>query len=397
MRRLMQRTLIVSTALFIWINPDIAAAQTTTSCSSSPIRTDALDNPSKHAWAWFLTVMQPAKPITVARGEPDCSTAVGTPGTTSLWETWRLARTEVFLEDGSEPPAWDDTSRYYGHLGAVPEDERSVHERPSQATILIDEETRESVFQNRGGIGETRMNRSTYEFIKENCLFSFDGLSRYSKAVVDGKKPPIIFPTDSVEVKAVWIEFSPSDISKNRHLNYYTAKIDQTTYGLASFHLLTKDVPNWFWATFHHVDSPPNEFELPDTFGRPKQLDGTIWQNYVLGGTQTDFTDPTGQPSILSDTRIEFSFLRSSCITCHASAKGHPEPRRNSDGTLARNSRGTIIASLEGPLQTTDVGLPDAASFRKDDKMFYIQTDFLWSIPFRANEEKSPPPKRCQF
>lgn len=368
-------------------------------CKVVPVRANALDFPSKHAWDLFLSMMHPAKDIAVARGEPDCTKPIGAPNTTSVWETFRLARTEVFLDDGSEPPVWGDTSLYFGHLGKVPEEQTtSAHDRPAGATIHIDEETNESVFNSRGGIGETRMNRSTYEFIRENCLYSFDGLSRYSKAVIERRKPPIVFPIDSIEVKAVWIKFTEKDVATNRHRDYYVATLENITYGLASFHILTKDTPNWFWATFHHVNSPENKFELPDAYGRPKDLDGTIWEHYVLGGTQTDFITPTGDPIVLSDARIEFEFEESSCITCHANAKGHPEPARTPDGKLKRDPKtGGIEASFEGPVQTTAVGIPDGEKFKKDEKPYFVQTDFLWSIPFRAQEEQAPPPARCNF
>src|SRR5438045_2586271 len=89
--------------------------------------------------------------------------------------------------------------------------------------------------------------------------------------------------------------------------------------------ILTKDIPNWFWATFHHVDEPQNEYETPDNFGRPKLLNGTVWENYRLGGTQIEFETSTGIPTILSDYYVEKGFTRSSCITCHATAAISPD------------------------------------------------------------------------
>lgn len=84
-------------------------------------------------------------------------------------------------------------------------------------------------------------------------------------------------------------------------------------------------------------------------------------------------------------------------MTCHASAHGNPEPERNASGKLARDKRGQIIAAQDGPLQTTNIGIPNAADFNKNNALFYVQTDFLWSIPFRAQEEKNSPPDRCKF
>ncbi|UNP29184.1 hypothetical protein [Lysobacter gummosus] len=243
---------------------------------------------------------------------------------------------------------------------------------------LFDPEPDNSIFVDRGGIGETRMNRSTYEFIRENCLFSTEGLDRYAEAVRSGKKPQLSLPSDSIEGKAVWIVLTDAQLSSGVGNTYYTIKHDGKTYGLNSFHILTKDIPNWFWATFHHKSTPKNEFETPDTFGQPRDVTGTVWENYVLGGTQIDFVSPTGDPTVLSDHFIEFDFQRSSCITCHAMATT----------TTDRNDK-------DRPRQTLDLGVPNAATFKRGGKPFYVQTDFLWSMPFRAQSEKQPPPARC--
>ena len=137
----------------------------------------------------------------------------------------------------------------------------------------------EGVFHGKGGLGETRMNRATYEFIKDNCLWSREGLLRYEQAVLAGTKPPIEFPTDSIEVKAVWIKLQ----NEHDHQRYYVAEHEGEFYGLTSFHILTRDVPKWFWATFHHIDAPENKFELEDTYGPPPLVTGTVWEKLCAG------------------------------------------------------------------------------------------------------------------
>jgi hypothetical protein len=357
-------------------------------CRTKVVRSDALDFPSRHAWNIFVNVMHPAMDTSIVRGEPDCSKKIGTPGTTSVWETWRLARTEVFLADGSEPPAWEDLSLPSGFSGTVPPSDTLVaaHDVKQGVMPLFDPNPGQSIFVNRGGIGETRMNRTTFDFIRQNCLFSKDGLKRYAAAVAGNMKPEISFPVDSIEVKAVWLEFDAQAISDGKHKRYYNIEQGGKTYGLTSFHMLTKDVPNWFWATFHHIDAPDNAFELPDLYGRPRELNGTVWENYELGGTQTDFISAIGKPTILSDHYIEFGFQKSSCIGCHAMAHGSPEGVNGED-----------FDDPSGPIQTTDVGAPIPDKFNPSGVHHYIQTDFLWSIPFRAKAEATPPPTRCQF
>jgi hypothetical protein len=376
------------------------------SCGIVSIRTEALDAPEKHAWDLFLMLNHPAKDVKVARGEPDCSKKFGTPGSVSVWETWRMARTEVFLKDGSEPPEWNSPPGPDALFGKTPDLVPSPHAPPGSPNKMLlptagprpafDPLPNQGVFVGRGGIGETHMNRSTYDFIKENCLWSYDGLSRYSKAILDGVKPRISFRPESQEAKAVWVRFKPEDVVSGKHKSYYTATADGATYGLVSFHVLTKDIPNWFWATFHHKDNPENPDEETSTFPKPRELAGTVWENYVLGGTQTDFITPHGKPTKLSDHYIENGFTNSSCITCHASATGHPEPLRGPDGKLSRDSAGRIVADEELPAPASDrLGSPTASDFERNGKLYFAQTDFLFSIPFRAREEAAPPPARC--
>jgi hypothetical protein len=328
---------------------------------------------------------------------------VGAPNTTALWETWRLARTEVFLDDGSQPPAWDDQRLPRGYLGTTPGDLRSVHDpnpsldarrellaaagmtSPAPQKPLLDPFPDNGVFEGSGGIGETHLNKATYDFIRNNCLFSKDGLRRYAAAANKGIKFPISFPVDSIEVKVVWLKFGqiPSNDTLNqaKKSSYYSAKDDKgNEYGLVSMHILTKDTPNWFWANFHHKDNP-TEYDLssrPDMYGRPKLLDRTVWENYVLSGTQIDFIDTIGQPILLADNYIENQFSPSSCMTCHVQANGSPEAGDN-----------------KGPKQKIATGSPVPNEFMRDGKPFYVPTDFVWSIPFRARAEKSAAPNHC--
>ena len=350
-------------------------------CKVSTIQSDALHFPSRHAWNLFMLLQHPARSEGFVRGEPNCSVPLGAPGETSVWETWRLASHEVFLPDGSEPPEWNDRSLSSGEIGSTPRSQRDL--RPF---LRFDPD--EGVFHGRGGLGETRMNRSTYEFIKDNCLWSREGLLRYEEAALAGTKPPINFPADSIEVKAVWLELT----NESDHDRYYVAQHNGRIHGLTSFHILTKDIPKWFWATFHHKDAPENEFELEDTYGPPPLIEGTVWENYVLGGTQVDFVDEIGKPVILSDHYIEFGFTKSSCITCHSQASSNL--RRDPDDPSSERRY------PDGPTQTIDVGTPDAKAYFDDEGMTrlrVIPTDFLWSIPFRVKPEVSPPPVRCSW
>ncbi|MDE4922903.1 hypothetical protein ACUXAV_005818 [Cupriavidus metallidurans] len=388
-------------------------------CRVAAVRGDALDWPAKHAWNLFLLLNHPALDKKFGRGLPDCTKPVGVAGTTALWETWRNASSEVYLADGREPPPWDDTSLPDEKPGAVPADDQgelSVHAKRMAAGKKIQFSPGDGVFSNSGGFGETRMNRPTFEFIRSECLFSKEGLQRYARAYGEGKKPAIKFPVDSIEVKAAWLDFDAEKIPESKRRTYYTAEYKGKKYGLSTLHVLTKDLPNWFWASFHHVDVPDNrKNETGDDYGRPPSLDGTVWANYVLGGTQVDYVKPTGEATILSDYYVEYNFQKSSCMTCHATASISKEGSMpfaqkralcamtlsSSDPDLDVNpsSCRTLLGEQwfqQGKDQLLfERGTPDPSWFKKDGVSFYLQSDFVYSIPFRAKKEVSAPPARC--
>ena len=393
-------------------------------CRTIPLRTDASDWPSKHAWDLFISINHPAADKKIARGVPDCTKRFGSPGETSVWETWRNAGSEVYKTDGSEPPLWDDTTLPDENPGRVPR----LPQLRIASVLKPFFSPGDGVFHNDGGFGETRLNRATYEFIRAQCLFSIEGQQRYAKAVVAGKKPPIQFPADSIEAKAAWIDFadpqgdgSVPPISLERQGTYYTAQFEGKKFGLVALHILTKDLTNWFWATFRHKDAPIDDAETPDTFGPPNVVRGTVWENYRLGGTQTDFTLPTGEPTLLSDHFVEFNFLKTSCMTCHATATISPEITTSTSGkkfTSLPNGQALAVCSIQPDAQDAGIdpckkllgdgafrpgtnalvtprGVPDPTWFTKDGKPFYQQTDFVYSIPFRGKSETGTPPPRC--
>src|SRR5688572_13887170 len=100
----MYRVVCYGIAVVACACPVIIQAQVT------PSREDAMNFPSKHAWNLFQLVNHPAKDVSQGRGIPDLDKPIGEPGTTVVWETWRLSEKEVFLEGGAKPPDWDDTS-----------------------------------------------------------------------------------------------------------------------------------------------------------------------------------------------------------------------------------------------------------------------------------------------
>jgi len=441
-------------SLFL-LTPSGAQAVPKNHCQSAPVRSNALDFPSKHAWDLFVALNHPALDEAIVRGMPDCSTPFGTPGRTSVWETWRNAghpsenlSGEVFLPGGVEPPDWNDKSLPDEKPGSVPpeaiKDIVSIANTESSPASPLDnvsfhdlgfldstkvQFSEDGVYNGGGGFGETRMNRSTYDFIKLNCLWSSDGLKRYAKAVQSGIKPPIVFPSDSIEVKAAWIGLEENNVPVEMQKSFYTAEYKGKRYGLVALHILTKDVPKWFWATFHHRDQmkltkPEGRLpfrpglEIEDEYGQPAVVKGTVWENYVLGGTQTDFDSPLGSPTILSDAHIEKGFVRSSCISCHSTATISPDkdpPVPNQARAICALSAGQNDIGLSTDVCKRVIGekyfrsnsggvdelVAERASplpewFAKNgNASYYVQTDFLYSMTFRAAAETSAPPARC--
>jgi hypothetical protein len=66
----------------------------------------------------------------------------------------------------------------------------------------------------------------------------------------------------------------------------------------------------------------------------PQALRGTVWENYVLRGTQVDYVDAIGNPTLLGNTQLEGGEqASSSCIGCHARATiGERMPSGTPDG-----------------------------------------------------------------
>lgn len=371
-----------------------------------PVRDDAMNNPHKHAWDLFMALNHPAKDPKVERGVPDETKKLGDPGLT-VWETWKHAGREVFLKDGSKPAPWETI--YEPDLvaktfdvpkpvllqaiskGISPEQVQSFN--LSQFITLLSSvghlEPGDAVF-GRGGGGETRMNKATFDFIVDdnNQLYNVEGQEKFFQDVAAGVRKPLSFPVDSMEIKSMWIPLSEDDVLAGKDKTYHTGKDkDGDLYGLVALHIITKDVPNWFWTSFHHIGDKEPLVPPQDTYGQPAALKGTKWEHYGLSGTQTDFVDATGRANLLSDPFIESGFERSSCISCHAQATIGARP---SSGPGANRLPVFRIQRTNPDFLTQDnyaaVGVPYADQYYDTQaQLKYMQLDFLFSLHFRAS------------
>lgn len=381
----------------------------------------ALTSPYEFAWKLFLFVNHPAKPGTA--GQADETKKLGEAlSQPVVWESWALAsgssvklnidNSEVYRLDGSKPVEWDKLVR-------------------PQNKKVLDQNLEQLAFQTmRTGVKprfdfalpakqEVRMNRSTYDFVRDNGMYSRDGLIKLlDQANNTVNRGLLKFLASSKEVKAQWHPILEEE--KPRYL-WREAELNgqKVALGLVSLHIITKDLPNWFWADFGHVDcekginacdterlrrsailkpTEVQEVALTDPVdpttrdtgagdppsgkdGVRNETVGTVWANYILRGTQTDFGTPWGNATILSNPVIENTFQKSSCMSCHARA------------SVGATKAGADRLNTLSPGDPT-LGTPNPALFGSGDGVFdqanvqYLQSDFIWSAPFRAQWEK---------
>lgn len=355
----------------------------------------ALFEPDCYAWRLFVALNWPAR-----QGQcgPDTSRSLGAEGET-VWEKW-ISKHDVFLP-GAEPPAsWDShcgsvlTAKTLGPSGQLAAARAEITGQTGDITAFEPPEGDAS----NAADEEVRMNRETLEFIASKKLYSRNEQMRLAAAGVR----TIEFPAAAKEVKAHWVKLDdPADFSR-----YHTGTTsDGTVYGLAGWHVTTKDLPRWFWATFEHVDNEtrwpathPGDFagwgvrpidrfacegeaddckKLPAGLG----LEGTKWANYRLKATQVDWVDSLGEPTIVVNSKIEGGFIQnqSSCMSCHALAMmGEASP------PMPFTIVNLDIPPDESGRVANFIGVIDADDRRPrngvDPNQKFLQLDFVWAL-----------------
>ena len=284
---------------------------------------------------------------------------------------------------------------------------------------------------------ETRRNKPDFDFIVENKLFEVSGLRAAYRAA-----KRIAFPDDSIEVKANWVEVgrlrefngfagSSADARAAYHVNPAGGK----EYALVAFHITSRLAPNWTWATFEHMDNPgrcdvlgcKDRFGAKDAYVAPlsavesrtrypdcvkspallalfaKAHIDPAFLNYCLKGSQTDFTDPSGQAIRLGNSVTEQTFVaQSSCMTCHGragfDAEGHATTFAGFDptsiGALSGSGDAPVGPINSSPYSTGDFSPSSPTVVSKSDlARFGFPADFVWSVPFCAIDDTADPPE----
>ncbi|MGY3533430.1 hypothetical protein [Bradyrhizobium sp. USDA 4452] len=336
-------------------------------------------------------------------------------GSNSTFETW-ASDTDLFQPNPQFPAA------------ATP---------PSLRPPILPQVAREGVQQSggllpalppgaaQGQMEETRHNKPTFDFIVQNNLYKRSGV----KAAF-GKQ--LSFPVDSIEVKGNWMPVS--DIPQFTNNKVTVAQVPQlyhvnsaagVQYALVSMHVISKQVPNWTWATFEHRFNPGrcdiigcrDNFGVQTAFVPSNRIAGQgypdcvktaaltamlssadidpVYNNYCLKGSQADFVDNVGLDIRVGNSVTEDGFVAtSSCITCHGRAAF------KADGTPASQA-GFLSFGPNGPVAPLGPLLPEwywkfsgqPPIFEGKPGLTRIATaaDFVWSIPFCAYDDTQTP------
>ncbi|MER9214952.1 hypothetical protein NKI54_23250 [Mesorhizobium sp. M0663] len=366
----------------------------------------ALTNPDEYAWQVFFSVSRPAELGTA--GVADSSKKFGdAPDLPLVWETWALEsggdHSEVYKTDGSRPPAWEKLPRESHEI--------VLDENLERKMVLSSSKIVKPKFDPLSPVSqEVRANRIMYEKIVSGDLYSRNGLERnFAAAVKEDSRKKISFDQGAKEIKAEWRPIRDED--KPRYLwRKFELNGQQIAIGLVALHIITKDLPNWVWIDFGHRDCEIAQGACDNKwlsqFGFPTQLvaetspvdatigqdgvraetRGTVWQNYILRGAQTEFTTSIGSPTVLSNPVIENTFQKSSCISCHARASVGP---RLVSGDGKQSDDLNTLSSGDPELGTPNETLFGAGPGPGISTIEYIQTDFIWSAPFRSMREQN--------
>jgi hypothetical protein len=328
----------------------------------------ARDHPEAFAWRVFDYLDRQAEPGAAGLAHPARPIGRYDEDAPVVWETWALvsgarasqAGSEVFRADGADPGPWGGWPRARGAPKLMATRLAFPHETPSS---------------------EIRINRAGYDFIRSRALYNLDGVRAAVSAALSPAAPrPVAFPTATQEIKARWRDLGASPAPPVL-ASYHWRRISGRYWGLAALHLTTKDLRDWFWADFEHIDGAGSS-------GRP-ELAGTKWDHYRLEGVQTGFTDARGAPTVLASPVIEAGFQHTSCITCHARAAAgfadgslrHP---RAESFNVDRGGAPPAVPDSANP----DLGAPAPALFGRPP--VFAQTDFVWSIALRAKPRRAP-------
>lgn len=367
--------------------PDISECK-----SNKNIQNKAMNCPDQFAWEVFVKINQP-----LSDGKtPTWHSYATDPETFPAKPVPSICKTQKASSEYC--PTWPTAKRPIPIEQQGPSKSNQLPINPHLTAYLTDVEV-------------VQRNKESFDYIRENNLWYQQGL-----ADVFTRGFEVDFPTAAIEIKTNWIDLA--QVEKKQRGTYHSVKYDGKTWGLVAMHITTKDLPQWFWATFEHASNPGrcDWLGCRDSFGVtpaitqakkplydyyiPEKINPAlskmlatidpVFKHYRLKGSQVDFVDDIGNPILLGNSVTEFRFIQnSSCMTCHSRATV------NWTGTNGLGGFGDTPGGLTVPngLPTTGVtapkqsfsGSPDPRWFTGASGNEQLHTmDFLWAMPFQA-------------
>jgi hypothetical protein len=225
-----------------------------------------------YSWRLFIALNWPAKEA--QRGVPDLTKDPSDVSSPRVWETWKSPSDLIPPQRNpdNELPEWasfeavpvcpEDTGSArptiktltFGKLGSVIEDFNQLDSTGFAVGSVV--------AQNRTYVRyEIRMNEKEFTKIRNDKLYL-----RKTLEDMQNQGKSIVFPDQSIEVKAAWREFKLPDeaalLSRYYHVEARAFSPESNTcetktFGLIGFHIAqkTKRRRQWTWSTFEHVDN----------------------------------------------------------------------------------------------------------------------------------------------
>jgi len=396
--------------LFTVLTLQVATAQTPSRVSPAlpvdvkiPPNFPSTENPIEffddYSWRTFIALNWPAE--SDKRGVADPNKDFGESAERVVWQTWK-ADHETFLDNGVKPKLWEEADaglmiKHYNQAGMRGEARGSLSDANGKYVRY-----------------EVRLNKVEFEDIRTRELYLRKNLPKQGA-------PTLTFPIGSIELKAAWKEFTPTELTNDAMMRrFYTSKMEivdpdgsarTATLGLIGFHIVhrTPTRREWIWSTFEHIDnvsgsqsvlhgvpSPapanrllpkvdsanppqanptpvpvrrlkgvhPSTQETNQLYRNLKGVKGTVWENYELIATQWPTTPAATEQEFIKN--FEGSY---------PAGAGRPFPGD-------RSSRSSI-ANLT--METT-------ASFQRGTSCMKCHfragkqagTEFVWTVPLQA-------------
>ncbi len=269
-------------------------------------------------WQNFIAAMWPAQPGSHGQPlQPDNPNIFRNPpaNTQPVWLGWKTAY-ELFPQNGSAPPAWDQSGNTNVCRGVSASDTRPVLMMVSKFGTVAEElnQAFAGPLPDQTGLFtryEVRVDRPYYDYVRARKLYNRSNWPT-------GKQPPIVLPASSdsalgsIEVKGAWRDLSkvPERFQKRFYTELAlvavpdTCSIDPGTQrvvcdcrsikaGLVGFHIAhkTQQFPQWVWSTFEQVDNLGEDPTTPKDM-QPSYYDPDYYKKY--GGPRSNPPDHPG-------------------------------------------------------------------------------------------------------